>query len=313
MSSWRLSGKSVFTTDHGAMTQIPYKDKERELEAFTNCTALGNGWVWNTPVWSRLGTGYVYSDKFTTPEAALEEFKQHLMSDKMVVPRTREELDEIKFRDIQFRIGHFENTFVKNVVAIGLSAGFIEPLESNGLYTVHEFLFKLQKVLHRDGVNQIEKDIYNRVTSRMWRGFCSFVSMHYTFSMRDDTPYWIQCRNRGLMLETEFGESHLEVATFRMGGFSDSAATSIDGMNWISVGMNFFYLSQLDLQMATQFSGLSEDHINSFNELEKRKAKWARAAEKAPSMLQYHLKHIYFNENQVDDGNVPSGPSFTYN
>jgi tryptophan halogenase len=55
-------------------TRIPYINKEQELEPFTNCTALGNGWVWNIPLWSRIGTGYVFSDKFVTEQDALEEF-----------------------------------------------------------------------------------------------------------------------------------------------------------------------------------------------------------------------------------------------
>ena len=68
--------------------QLPYTDKEKELEVYTNCTALSNGWVWNIPLWNRIGTGYVYSDEFTTDEEALQEFKDHLNSDKMTVPNT---------------------------------------------------------------------------------------------------------------------------------------------------------------------------------------------------------------------------------
>ena len=101
-------------------TRIEYKDKEKELEGFTNCTALGNGWAWNIPLWSRLGTGYVYSDKFISPEEAKEEFKNYLTSDKMVVPRTREEVDSLEFKDITMRVGIHKRTFVKNVVAIDL-------------------------------------------------------------------------------------------------------------------------------------------------------------------------------------------------
>ncbi len=105
-------------------TRLEYKNKEKELEGFTNCTALGNGWSWNIPLWSRLGTGYVYSDKFVSPDQAKEEFKKYLMSDKMIVPRTQEEVDKLEFKDITMRVGIHQRTFVKNVVAIGLSAGF---------------------------------------------------------------------------------------------------------------------------------------------------------------------------------------------
>ena len=61
-------------------TRVPYKDKEKELQPYTNCTAIENGWVWNIPSWERIGTGYVYSDKYVSDEDALKEFKKHLDS-----------------------------------------------------------------------------------------------------------------------------------------------------------------------------------------------------------------------------------------
>lgn len=138
-------------------TRLEYKEKEKELEGFTNCTAIENGWCWNIPLWSRIGTGYVYSDKFVSSEDALEEFKKYLMSEKMLIPRTREEVDSLEYKDIKMRVGIHRKTFVKNVVAIGLSAGFIEPLESNGLFSAHEFIFKLVDILQEEKlVNLIE-------------------------------------------------------------------------------------------------------------------------------------------------------------
>ena len=177
-------------------TQLPYKDKSIELEGFTNSTAIGNGWCWNIPLWSRIGTGYVYSDKFVTKEEALEEFKQYLTSDKMVIPRTREEVDALKFREIDMRVGIHERTFVKNVVAIGLSAGFIEPLESNGLFSVHEFLFKLVDILQRGEISQFDRDMYNVSVNDLFTNFAKFVALHYALSHRDDTEYWRNCKNK---------------------------------------------------------------------------------------------------------------------
>ena len=74
---------------------------------------------------SRIGTGYVYSDNYISPEDAKEEFKQYLMSDKVVIPRSREEVDSLVYRDIQMRVGMHKESFYKNVVGIGLAAGFI--------------------------------------------------------------------------------------------------------------------------------------------------------------------------------------------
>ena len=129
-------------------TRKPYKDKRNELVAYTNCTAIENGWVWNIPLWSRIGTGYVYSDKFVDDDTALKQFQKHLGT------------DELEFKKIKMRVGIHEKLWHKNVAAIGLSAGFIEPLESNGLFSVHEFVIKLVRALNREKVSQWDKDNY---------------------------------------------------------------------------------------------------------------------------------------------------------
>jgi tryptophan halogenase len=91
-------------------TRIPYKDKEKELVGYTNCTAIENGWVWNIPLWSRIGTGYVYSDKFIDDDSALKQFKNYLGT------------EDLEFKKIKMRVGIHKRLFVKNVCAIGLAA-----------------------------------------------------------------------------------------------------------------------------------------------------------------------------------------------
>jgi len=170
--------------DSAWATRIKYKDKEKELVPYTNCTAIENGWVWNIPLWSRIGTGYVYSSKFVDDETALKEFKKHLGQ------------EDLEFKNIKMRIGIHNRLWVKNVVAIGLSAGFIEPLESNGLYTVHEFLTKLVRNLQRDKISQWDRDNFNFQCKHMFDEFSQFVGLHYALSHRNDTPYWKHCFNK---------------------------------------------------------------------------------------------------------------------
>jgi tryptophan halogenase len=279
-------------------TQVQYKDKEKELEPFTNSTAIGNGWVWNIPSWERLGTGYVYSDKFIDPEDAKEEFKQHLMSDKMIVPRTREEVDALTFKDIQMRVGIHERTFVKNVVAIGLSAGFIEPLESNGLYTVHEFLFKLLKTLERPAITQWDKDVYNAATFGMWRNFAQFVAMHYALSIRDDTEYWKANANRVYSPGLPTLEPETAIGFYRLQGakmFEYGHDSEIAGINWISVGMNYYVADKTTITMRQNLTGenfqISHDPV--FQMWEERKARWRETAKNCSSLYQYLKENIY--------------------
>ena len=100
-----------------------YTDKSTEMTNHTVCTALDNGWVWHAPLTTRIGTGYNFCDKFISEEDALKEFKEFL-GDRPLLSEPRL---------IKWRNGIAKKVWTKNVVGIGLSAGFIEPLESNGL------------------------------------------------------------------------------------------------------------------------------------------------------------------------------------
>lgn len=275
-------------------TRIPYKDKEKELEPFTNCTAIGHGWVWNIPLWSRIGSGYVYSDKYVTPEEAKEEFKQYLMSDKVVCPKTREEVDALEFKDVPMRVGIHNRTWVKNCVAIGLSAGFIEPLESNGLFSVHEFLFKLLKSLQRPAVTQWDIDSYNASTLQIFRNFSEFVALHYALSIRNDTEYWKDNSRRIYSpgMDRQIPQS--------FHGFYDlnhrkmfSGTTPLDaGITRIAVGMNYPILDRITIQYEQnrETEEYNNRYAESFEMFEKKKAYWERCAEQEPTLFEYLTK-----------------------
>lgn len=295
-----ISYSHILPNNRAWATRIPYKNKTAELEPFTNSIALGHGWVWNIPSWSRLGTGYVYSDKFIDPEEAKEEFKQYLMSNKILFPRTRKEVDELEFKDIKMRVGIHRRTWVKNVVAIGLSAGFIEPLESNGLYTVHEFLRVLAKTLCRGAVNQLDKDFYISQTRGMYDGFAHFVSQHYSMSLRDDTNYWIANSERN------YDKNMLDNIPSLSGEYYDIRnrkhrtyeSDNIAGITYISTGMNYFFMDRIsarlyELSNKSDYSVLMKPIEAEF---EKRKAGWLAAAENKPTLHKYLSQNIYGGE-----------------
>ena len=164
-------------------TRVPYKNKKEEINCYTNCTAIENGWVWQIPLWSRWGTGYVYSDKFVDDETALKEFKNHL-------DKKGQDYSNAEFKKIKMRVGIHKRLWVKNVVGIGLAAGFIEPLESNGLFSVHEFIMRFIRNAQRDIITQWDRDNFTFQCKKFFRNFAEFVAMHYAMSNRDDTEYW---------------------------------------------------------------------------------------------------------------------------
>lgn len=301
MESEFTSWEDMLPNNRAWAVHLPYKDKEVELEGFTNSTAIDNGWCWNIPLWSRIGTGYVYSDKFATPEEAKEQFKSYLMSDKMHIPRTREEVDALNYRDIKMRVGMHEKSFVKNVVGIGLSAGFIEPLESNGLLSAHIFLFKLMKQLLRGSVNQYDRDMYNRETYWFFRNFAEFVALHYALSIRDDTPYWKEITNKTFdnRMYSDLVHDTTSFKDLSHRKHYTGVVPNTYGIAYVAVGMNFMVFDRV--VMKTNEHWMDENYASKyrviFEKMEENKKIWQSFAEREPSLYKYLRDNIH-NKNQ---------------
>lgn len=178
-SEW-LDYSDWLPNDTAWVTRLDYKNdilKKDMLKSYTQCTALSSGWVWTVPTFARIGTGYVFSSKFQDHQSALTEFSRFL------------KYDTDGFRKIHFKTGRKKEIWCGNVVSIGLSGGFIEPLESNGLLSVHEFLMKFCR-MWKPNTTQMMRDTYNKAVSFAFDGFASFVAIHYALTQRRDSPYW---------------------------------------------------------------------------------------------------------------------------
>jgi tryptophan halogenase len=163
------------------------------MHSVTNCTAIENGWVWDIPLYTRRGTGYVHSSKFADREQAEKDFRKHL-----AIRLGEKTAEETEFNYIEIRHGVQDEPWIKNVCAMGLALGFIEPLESTGLLTTHENIMRLSDTLsRRDGyVNQFDIDGWNFAAREELEGFKQFVSLHYAMSQRSDTEYWRHATNK---------------------------------------------------------------------------------------------------------------------
>jgi len=177
--------KDMLFNDRALATHIDYTDKDTQMNCYTKCTALGNGWVYNIPMWNNMGTGYVYSSKYISDEQAEIEFREYLDD------------QECPLMPIKIKHGKHEKAWVKNVIGIGLSYGFLEPLESTGLLTTHENLLKFSDVLAtRDRhVTNHDRSIYNYSAEKLLESMKNFVTLHYTLSIREDTKYWKDATN----------------------------------------------------------------------------------------------------------------------
>lgn len=288
------SYEHILPNNRAWATRVPYTDKETQLDLVTECTALDNGWVWNIPLWSRIGTGYVYSDKYISPEKAKEDFISYLESKGL-------DLTDCEFRDVKMRVGMHEKLWVKNVVAVGLSAAFIEPLESTGLLTTHDFARTLCNVLLRGRVSQWDRDEFNLKCEDEFNYWVQFVSMHYALSHRDDSEYWKdigrksyvdlmpvvnRLQTQGLYQQTLYQKNFVKF-------FQDDP-----GVNCLAAGMNW---NANDLTTLKNIFHVGVDINNEFalifNNLETRKEKWKNAVATSPSLYQY-LKDTFYTDNQ---------------
>ena len=138
--------------------------------------ALSAGWAWNIPLYGRIGTGYVYSSEFLSEEEAEKEFRAHLG------PAS----DGLRANHIKMRIGRCRNSWVKNCVAIGLSSGFVEPLESTGIFFIQHGIEELVQPLPRRRRSTRRRcESYNRVVGDCIDGVRDFLILHYCTTDRD--------------------------------------------------------------------------------------------------------------------------------
>lgn len=284
-------------------TRLPYKDKRKEMVSWTDCQAIQNGWVWKIPLWSRIGTGYTYSDKYINDEEALSEFKAHLRTTGL----TEKEVQQLSFRKLEMKVGTYKELWVKNVVGIGLSAGFIEPLEGNGLFSVHEFIVNLIRTLNRGSVSQWDRDVFTATCKSTFRTFAEFVALHYALSHRDDTPYWKDISSKSFCKTLSSTELTPWIYGFKHAMASKMEAcrfNPVGGLHYIAPGMHWFPAELVKLV----YEGLNpnntplKQNARKFYEkewkplvkhLEAKKKQWDKIVKKAPNFYDFLKKDIY--------------------
>jgi flavin-dependent dehydrogenase len=176
-------GKSLLC-DRALAVQIPHTDVSK-LDPFTQSTALGAGWSWRVPLYSRIGTGYVFSSAFRSDEEATEEFLRHLgPAAQGATPRA-----------LAMRVGRSRRTWVANCVAVGLSSGFIEPLESTAIYLIDRSLAYLAEYFPDRTFDPTLTRRYNKVVGEAYAEIRDFIVLHYRANNRSDTSFWKAARN----------------------------------------------------------------------------------------------------------------------
>ncbi|NVK54412.1 MAG: tryptophan 7-halogenase [Alteromonadaceae bacterium] len=167
-------------------------ERHAETLPYTRSIAHPVGWQWRIPLTHRNGNGIVYSSQYLTDEQATETLMNNLDSRAIDEPRT-----------IRFKTGRTAQQWCKNVVAIGLSSGFLEPLESTSIHLIQSGIIRLMKMFPNQGISQAMIELYNAESKDEFETIRDFIILHYHVNEREDSAFWRDMRNLSLPTRLE--------------------------------------------------------------------------------------------------------------
>ena len=187
---------------------------------YTRSIAREAGWQWRIPLQHRVGNGVVFSDKHWSDDEAVSKLLGNVEGEVLTDPRV-----------LKFQTGTRKKHWHKNCVAMGLSSGFIEPLESTSIHLIQRSIIRLMQMFPYDGIRQPDIDEFNNQMSFEIENVRDFIILHYHVTERSDTEFWNQCRT----MEIPESLSH-RIELFRQSGRVFKVPTELFGENsWIQV------------------------------------------------------------------------------
>jgi tryptophan 7-halogenase len=191
------------------------------IEPYTRATAMPAGWRWRIPLQHRVGNGYVYASDYISDDAAADAIMGAVEGKPMADPRI-----------LKFRAGRRKNSYVKNVIGVGLASGFLEPLESTSIYLAQMAITYLIELFPKDGkIEEADRAEFNRLVDMEYDRIRDFLILHYHATTRDDSPFWDHVRTMQVP-DSLAGKMELWKRTGRVAQYSEGL---FYGASWTAV------------------------------------------------------------------------------
>ena len=171
----------VLFVDRAVAMQVPYESADAPIPSYTISTAHEAGWTWDIGLQKRRGIGYVYSSRHTDDSRAEQVLRSYIGPGS----------EGLNTRLLKLKVGYRDVQWVKNCVAVGLSGGFIEPLEASGIGLIETAAYLVSYLFPFDGDTAPVAKLFNELMRSRYERVVDFVKMHYCLTQRTDTPFWI--------------------------------------------------------------------------------------------------------------------------
>jgi len=181
----------ILLCDSAVAIPKEYKNPKEECHPYTKAISMDAGWRWQIPTFNRTGNGYVYSSKYLDKEQAEKDLRKAIGE------------DNANALHIKIKTGTHKNIALKNVCAVGLSAGFIEVLEANNLTWTTSIIIMLTEVINRQAWELNGREFLNASFAEMNEEILTFIFGHYHYSSRNDTEFWKKIRSQPLSILPE--------------------------------------------------------------------------------------------------------------
>ena len=190
------SCSDVLFADKALAVHVPYENEDSPIASHTISSAQSAGWIWDIGLSTRRGVGHVYASKYISQDTAKAELLDYIR-------KSYNKPETLSIREIDINAGHREIFWKRNCVAVGLSAGFLEPLEASALLLVEISAEMIAEQLPatRQVMDIIAKR-FNRTFLYRWSSIIDFLKLHYMLNKRTDSQFWIDHRDPSTIPES---------------------------------------------------------------------------------------------------------------